>query len=160
VGSSRSGAYPVALVGAALLVPALVVLYVYSVDVYEETPIPVIGLTMIWGAVWGVLIAVAADSLVATPRIGGSRWSEIVLLGVVVPLVGLAVMVAGPLILLRDRRYNDVVDGASFGVASASRSSAPRSSPDRSASSPRVPRPSVRRCPGSPGSSPSRSRSR
>jgi len=119
VGLVAIGAYPVALVGAALLVPALVVLYVYSVDVYEETPIPVIGLTMIWGAAWGVVIAVAADSLVATPRIGGSRWGEIVLLGVVVPLVGLALMVAGPLILLRDPRYNDVVDGASFGVASA-----------------------------------------
>ena len=28
-------------------------------------------------------------------------------------------MVAGPLVLLRDRRFNDVVDGATFGVASA-----------------------------------------
>jgi hypothetical protein len=113
------GAYPVALVGAAVLVPALVVLYVYSVDVYEETPLAVIGLTILWGAVLGVLIAVATDALVATPRLGGSRWGEIVLLGVVVPLVGLGLMVVGPLILLRDRRYNDVVDGASFGVASA-----------------------------------------
>jgi hypothetical protein len=113
------GAYPVALVGAALLVPALVVLYVYAVDVYEETPLPVIGFTLVWGAAWGVLVAVAADSLVATPRIGSSRWGEIVLLGVLIPLVGLALTVAGPLILLRDRRFNDVVDGASFGVASA-----------------------------------------
>lgn len=113
------GAYPVALVGAALLVPAVVILYVYSVDVYEETPLPVIGLTLVWGAAWGVLIALAADSLVATPRIGSSRWGEIVLLGVVVPLAGLVLTVAGPLILLRDRRYNDVVDGASFGVSSA-----------------------------------------
>ena len=113
------GAYPVALVGAALLVPALVVLYVYSVDVYEETPLAVIGLTMVWGAAWGVLVAVAADTLVSTPRFGSSRWGEIALLGVAVPLVGLALMVVGPLVLLRDRRYNDVVDGASFGVTSA-----------------------------------------
>jgi len=119
VGLVAVGAYPVALVGAALLVPALVVLYVYSVDVYEETPLTVIGLTMAWGAVWGVLIALAADALVGTPRFGGSRSAEMVLLGVVVPLVGLGLMLAGPLILLRDRRYNDVVDGASFGVASA-----------------------------------------
>ena len=28
-------------------------------------------------------------------------------------------MIAGPLILLRDRRFNDVLDGATFGVASA-----------------------------------------
>jgi hypothetical protein len=28
-------------------------------------------------------------------------------------------MIAGPLLLMRDRRYNDVIDGATFGVASA-----------------------------------------
>jgi hypothetical protein len=115
------GAYPVALVGAALLVPALVLLYVYSVDVYEDTPTPVIGLTLAWGAAWGVAVALAADAATSAPaRLGASRLGEIVLLGIVVPLVGLAAMVAGPLLLLlRDRRYNDVVDGATFGVTSA-----------------------------------------
>jgi hypothetical protein len=114
------GAFPVALVGAALLVPALIVLYVYSVDVYEDTPLPVLGLTMVWGAAWGAIVALAVDALVGTPgRFGTTRWAEIVLLGVVVPLVGGVLMTAGPLLLLRDRRYNDVVDGATFGVASA-----------------------------------------
>lgn len=114
------GAFPVALVGAAVLVPALVLIYVYSVDVYEDTPLPVIALTMAWGIAWGVAFAVAIDALLDTGgRLGGARAPEILALGVVVPLLGGAVMVAGPLALMRDRRYNDVVDGATFGVASA-----------------------------------------
>ena len=44
------GAFPVALVGAAVLVPALVIIYVCSVDVYEDTPLPVLALTIVWGA--------------------------------------------------------------------------------------------------------------
>jgi len=114
------GAFPVALVGAAVLVPALVLFYVYSVDVYEDTPLPVIALTMVWGAAWGIVFAVAIDALIDTgSRFGGARLSEVLALGVVVPLLGGVAMVAGPLVLMRDRRYNDVVDGATFGVASA-----------------------------------------
>ena len=66
------GAYPVAFVGAAVLVPALVIIYVYSVDVYEDTPLPVLALTMAWGAAWGIAFGVAIDALSATtPRLGG-----------------------------------------------------------------------------------------
>ena len=119
------GAYPVALVGAAVLVPALVIIYVYSVDVYEDTPLPVLALTMVWGAAWGIAFGVAIDAFsVTTPRLGGtglggSQLGEMLGLGVVVPILATAVMIAGPLVLLRDRRFNDVVDGATFGVASA-----------------------------------------
>jgi hypothetical protein len=115
-----AGAYPVALVGAAVLVPALVLIYVYSVDVYEDTPLPVIALTMIWGGLWGVAFGLAIDAISGGgARFGGVRAFDVLTLGVVVPLAGLAVMTAGPLVLMRDRRYNDVVDGATFGVASA-----------------------------------------
>lgn len=114
------GAFPVALVGAAVLVPVLVLIYVYSVDVYEDTPLLVIALTMLWGAAWGIAFALAVDALVGpTGRFGGTRLPEVLTLGVVVPLLGGVAMAAGPLLLIRDRHYNDVVDGATFGVASA-----------------------------------------
>ena len=86
---------------------------------------PVLALTMVWGAAWGIAFGVAIDALsVTTPRLGGtglggSRLGEMLGLGVVVPILATAVMIAGPLVLLRDRRFNDVVDGATFGVASA-----------------------------------------
>ena len=114
------GAYPVALVGAAVLVPALVLMYVYSVDIYEDTPLTGIASTMVWGAVWGAVFGLAT-TVIAGPgaRFGGSHLRDDILLGVAVPLAGTAVMIAGPLFLMRDRRFNDVVDGATFGVASA-----------------------------------------
>jgi hypothetical protein len=114
------GAFPVALVGAAVLVPALVLVYVYSVDVYEDTPLPVIAMTMLWGVVTGSIFGIVTAGLLGTgSRFGGIELRDVLLLGVVVPLAGTVVMIAGPLLLLRDRRFNDVVDGATFGVASA-----------------------------------------
>ena len=114
------GAFPVALVGAAVLVPAIILVYIYSVDVYEHTPLRVVALTMLWGAAWGVAFGLATSALSHTGvRFGANQLGETLLLGVVVPLASEAAMLIGPLFLLRDRRYNDVLDGATFGVASA-----------------------------------------
>jgi hypothetical protein len=114
------GAFPVALVGAAVLVPALVLVYVYSVDVYEDTPLPVIALTMLWGAATGSIFGIVTADLAATgSRFGGLELRDVLLLGVIVPVVATIVMIVGPLFLLRERQFNDVVDGATFGVASA-----------------------------------------
>jgi ribosomal protein L32 len=115
-----AGAFPVALVGAAVLVPALVLVYVYSVDIYEDTPLAGIALTMLWGIGWGVVFGVATSAILPSDAgFGGNQLRNVIALGVIVPLGGLVVMVIGPLLLLRDRRFNDVMDGATFGVASA-----------------------------------------
>ena len=114
------GAFPVALVGAAVLVPAIVLIYVYSIDIYEDTPLLGIGFTMLWGAAWGVVFGIGTSLVFDTgPSLGGIRVSDLVVLGVLVPIAGLTVMVIGPLYLMRDRKLNDVMDGATFGVASA-----------------------------------------
>lgn len=55
-----------ALIGAAVLVPALVLKYVYSVDIYEDTPFTGIGATIVWGAVSGVLFGVATAAISGT----------------------------------------------------------------------------------------------
>ena len=39
--------------------------------------------------------------------------------GLLIPALGVAVMLAGPLVLLPYRRFNDTLDGATFGSASA-----------------------------------------
>jgi hypothetical protein len=121
------GFFPVAIMAAAILVPLLVVLYLYDVDVYEDEPIRVIALTFLWGAVTGALFAFAVDRLfpanaltVVTGSITGADTNTgfPFARAVVAPLVSIVIMIAGPLVLLPYKRFNDVLDGATFGVAS------------------------------------------
>ncbi len=113
------GFYPVALVSAAVLVPVLMVMYVYVVDIYEDEPIWVIGATMLWGAGAGVMFGFLSRALPTGSAFGEPDAMAILLSGLVMPLVEGGLMLAGPLALLSWRRFNDVLDGATFGAASA-----------------------------------------
>jgi hypothetical protein len=114
------GLYPVALVGAAVLVPLLMVMYVYVVDIYEDEPISVIGATMLWGVGAGVVYALLTRVLPDGGLAFGAPSATTTLLnGAALPLLELVLMMAGPLFLLTWRRFNDVLDGATFGAASA-----------------------------------------
>src|SRR5437773_2505392 len=48
--------FPLGLVGSAALVPLLVILYLWDVDLYEDEPLQVMALTIAWGAGFGVAI--------------------------------------------------------------------------------------------------------
>ena len=113
--------YPLALVAAAVLVPLLTVLYLYDVDVYEDEPLTVVAFTMLWGAAAGVWVGMLART--AAPSGAEfflkSTGSRVAIQGVGLPLLGVALAMAGPLVLLGYRRFNDVLDGATFGAASA-----------------------------------------
>ncbi len=113
--------FPLALIAAACLVPLLVVVYMVDVDVYEDEPAWAIGLSVGWGAAVGVatgLLALAiAPSHVDAIRDGPSSYA--VSGGIVLPLAGLALVLVGPLVLLRYPRFNDVLDGVTFGAAAA-----------------------------------------
>jgi ribosomal protein L32 len=119
LGLALLGLYPVALVSAAVLVPLLMVMYVYVVDVYEDEPLWIIGATMVWGAGSGVLYGLLSRALPAGSAFGAPDATSIALSGIVMPLVEVGLMLAGPLALLSWRRFNDVLDGATFGAASA-----------------------------------------
>ena len=54
VGLAIAGVYPVAFAAALVLVPLMMVLYMWDVDVYEDEPLRVIGYTAGWGVVTGV----------------------------------------------------------------------------------------------------------
>jgi len=116
LGLALLGLYPVALITAAILVPLLMVMYLYVVDIYEDEPLSVIGATIVWGVAAGVVYALL---LRATPSFGAPDAPAIALSGIVLPLLEGALMLAGPLFLLPQRRFNDVLDGATFGAASA-----------------------------------------
>ena len=65
------GAFPLAVSTAAVIVPLLMVLYLWDVDVYEDEPRIVIGATMAWGAVMGVLASIVVHRL---PVGGHCSW--------------------------------------------------------------------------------------
>jgi uncharacterized OB-fold protein len=119
VGLAAIGAFPVALVAAAVVVPLLMVLYVYVIDIFEDEPLSVVGATMGWGAVTGALFAIVIAALPSSIGFGGQGTGTILFNGVLLPLVEGALMLIGPLLLLPARRFNDVLDGATFGAASA-----------------------------------------
>jgi hypothetical protein len=113
--------YPLALVAAAVSVPLLFLLYLWDVDIYEDEPLLVLAFTVTWGAVAGALIGYAARQLssqVALLR-GSPDTHNVVWLGVILPCVALALGIAGPLILLPYRKFNDVLDGVIFGASCA-----------------------------------------
>ena len=122
-----AGLFPLALAGAAVLVPLLAALYLHDVDVYEEAPALVIVFTLAWGAASGVVIAMLGHALGAsdlTQAATGHRTSALVTV-VLLPILELILAVAGPaLVLLPNRRFNDVLDGVTFGAATAAARSA------------------------------------
>ncbi len=120
VGLAFFGLYPLALVAAELLVPMLMVLYLWDVDVYEDEPLRVLALTAAVGIVAGVLVGLAIGLLPETGTLlGRPTMSTLAIHGIAIPLIGGACMLAGPLVLLPHRKFNDVLDGATFGATSA-----------------------------------------
>jgi len=115
------GLFPVALVAAAILVPLITVIYLYDVDVYEDQPLYVVGLTMLGGALGGVAIALLARAI--SPADAGfasdASGADTLLRGVVIPLLSVGVILLPALALLRYPKFNDVLDGSTFGAAAA-----------------------------------------
>ena len=113
--------FGVALIVAALLMPLLTILYIYDVDVYDDEPARGFALTVLWGAVTGAVTGAIAKAITSsgTSLIDRSSSSHVLVGGIVIPLLGVILMLAGPLLLLRVRKYDNALDGASFGSACA-----------------------------------------
>src|SRR5579862_8599666 len=116
-----AGLFPVALIAAAVVVPLLVLAYFREVDLYEQEPALVLALTVVAGAVVGVGLGFLREAESGAGAVLGAQTSGHAVLwnGVLLPVLGLAGALAGPLVLLRHRSFNDVLDGVTFGGASA-----------------------------------------
>jgi hypothetical protein len=109
-----------ATAAAALLLPALYLLYLYEVEVYADEPWLLIGATMVAGAVLGYAFTELAGGAAASTSLAGESASAFVLRGIAIPVVSQALMLAGPLFLYAVRdRYREPLDGLTFGAASA-----------------------------------------
>jgi RsiW-degrading membrane proteinase PrsW (M82 family) len=116
-----------AFVAAAVVIPAIYVVYMYDVNQWEDQPIGVVlgaigaaaalgvGFTFLWHA--GLL-----DSNISSVNFdgngsGGVRWSSLLVLVLLVPIVGEVLKQVGPLVLASRPQFDDMIDGLTFGVA-------------------------------------------
>jgi hypothetical protein len=121
VALAMADAFPLAIVVAAVSVPTLSVIYLYDVDVYEDQPLVVVALTVLWASAMGVALGVFGRALAPSSAdlLTQSTRETLVQQGVVLPVAGLLLALLGPLVLLPYPRFNDVLDGATFGATSA-----------------------------------------
>jgi hypothetical protein len=121
LGLGAARLFGVALAVAACLLWVLTMLYLYDVDVYGERPLYAIAWTIGWGLGAGAAVGLIAQALAPTGAalIDRSSGDQVLVAGLLVPAISTALMLAGPLVLLPYRRYNDVLDGTSFGCISA-----------------------------------------
>ena len=116
-----------AFVAAALVVPAVYVVYMYDVNQWEDQPLGVVlgaigaaaalgvGFTFLWhaGLLGDDLSPVDFDSQGA----GGIRWTSFLVLVLLVPVVGEVLKQVGPILLARRPQFDEMIDGLTFGVA-------------------------------------------
>ena len=115
-----------AFVAAALVVPAVYVVYMYDVNQWEDQPVGVVlgavgaaaalavGFTFLWhaGILGNDLAPVAIDGTES-----GIRWTSFLVLVLLVPIVAEVLKQVGPILLARMPAFDDMIDGLTFGVA-------------------------------------------
>jgi hypothetical protein len=116
-----------AFVAAAVVVPAIYVVYMYDVNEWEDQPIGVVlgaigaaaalgvGFTFLWHA--GILDSNVSSVNFDGNGAGGVRWSSLLVLVLLVPIVGEVLKQVGPLVLAGRPAFDDMIDGLTFGVA-------------------------------------------
>ena len=105
---------------ATFLLPALYLLYLYEVEVYESEPWLVIGATMVAGAILGYAFTASLGAAAAQIDLTGDSSTAFLLAGLVVPIAAQVLMLAGPLFLYQFRSaFREPLDGLTFGAASA-----------------------------------------
>ena len=116
-----------AFVAAALVVPAVYVVNMYDVNQWEDQPLGVVlgaigaaaalgvGFTFLWHA--GILGDQLSPVDFDGNGTGGVRWSSLLVLVLLVPVVSEVLKQVGPLILASRPAFYDMIDGLTFGVA-------------------------------------------
>jgi RsiW-degrading membrane proteinase PrsW (M82 family) len=115
-----------AFVAAALVVPAIYVVYMYDVNEWEDQPIPVvlggIGLAAALGVAFTFLWHgwILSDDLAPVDfgeGVPAIRWSSLLVMVLLVPVVSEVLKQLGPLFLATRPRFDDMIDALTFGVA-------------------------------------------
>lgn len=121
------GALPIALLVAAFTVPLVYIVYLYDVNLWDDHPLQV---TLAGFALTGALAALFTWGWVqlvppvhGLPSFGGGIGAgpdggTLLLVGVVVPIVAHLLIQIGPVYLASRPRFDDLMDGLTFGIVS------------------------------------------
>ncbi|HXY92717.1 MAG TPA: zinc ribbon domain-containing protein [Acidimicrobiia bacterium] len=124
-----TGLLPAAIVSAAFAVPIVYLLYLYDLNVWEDTPGPFVGLVIVLTLVLGALITLVFYEwvfdnqyfeLAAKATLGQLNELPIgpfLIFVVLLPVVAEIAMNVGPVILARMPKFDDMIDGLTLGVA-------------------------------------------
>jgi hypothetical protein len=109
---------------ATLAVPLLYLIYLYEVEVYEDDPVYVIGVTFVLGVILGVLWAhftgdIVTQTAVLATSPQGAPLGRILVSAVLFPLIAQALMLVGAVIIYLTRHFDEALDGFTFGAAGA-----------------------------------------
>lgn len=116
------GALPVAIMVAAFALPIVYIIYLYDVNLWEDEPIPVVAAAFV---ATGVLAAIftwlwRGNFGLAVEGVGeigsGPRVRDLLVMALLVPLVSEAIRQLGPVYLASRPKYDDLMDGLTFGV--------------------------------------------
>ena len=112
-----------AIAVAALAVPLIYLLQLYEVEVYEDEPLLIIGATLVVGAivggVWAHFTGPTITRILIENNSLGTTAGRLLEGGVGLPLASQVLMLVGGLTLYLRRRYDEALDGFTFGVAGA-----------------------------------------
>lgn len=121
------GALPVAVLVAAFAIPVVYIVYLYDVNLWDDHPVQVtvmaflltfvlgIGFTLLW---WRGIADPTAIAGQAGDGGTSVSLSGLLVAALVVPVVGELLRQLGPVFLASRPRFDDLMDGASFGVVS------------------------------------------
>lgn len=121
------GALPIAVLVAAFTVPIVYIVYLYDVNVWEDEPLLVTAAAFLLTGALTVVFTIGWQQLrgplVQPTAFGGGSASgpqvgTLLLVGVLVPVVAQLIIQIGPVILASRPKFDDLMDGLTFGVIS------------------------------------------
>ncbi len=114
-----TGLVGAAILLSAVLVPVLYLVYLYEAQVYRDEPATVLGLTIVAGGLIGAAVVIVANMVIpaTSPFELRSATGVLVLSTVVLPIIEEALKPLPTLPLRRRPAFAQTIDGLTFGVA-------------------------------------------
>jgi len=123
--ASIFGALPVALMVAAFAIPIVYIVYIYDVNLWEDEPVSVTLAAFLLTGVLAILFTLFWTTVLPLQfGLGGldggtgPRLRDLLVLMILVPLLSEVLKQVGPLFLASRPKFDDLMDGLTFGVIS------------------------------------------